>query len=217
MKTRKLNHRESVLLFFGDVKYVEYRESANALMSYLLSSKGTLTELVFSNQKGLFLDNKVSEPVFMALDDVIINNYNFHQEKYLMSVNWEAKLFYYCEKQYDITFYHIIGGSKAIKDFLRVYNFKSWSIRRNLTKKERKFIFKFCNGLFKNRYSYNLSYWEELQDDIKELKYQIYELECIKELVGLTLDELEELEELEEKLNAKIQFEDKLLYSLSEE
>lgn len=206
------------MLFFGaEPKYKEYQKNFDFILDYLLVNKEGLHEFVFSNPKQLFLDNKVEEPVFMSLDDLIINNYGFHQERYLKGVNWEGKLFYYCEKQYDITFYHIVGGTLAIKDFIKVYNFKSWSIKRNLTKKERSFVYKFVNGLFKNRYSYNFDYMLDIQEDIKELEYNIYEFECIDQLVGLTSEEWEELEELEEQLKAKKKLEDKLIFSISEE
>ena len=206
------------MLFFGaEPKYKEDKESFNFLFEYLLKDKGTLTEFVFINPKQLFLDNKVEEPVFMSLDDVVINNYNYHQERFLKGINWNAKVFFYVEKQYDITFYHVIGGSRAINDFLKIYHFKSWSVKRNLTKKERSFIFKFTHGLFKNRYSYNFDYWEDLQHDIKELEYQLYEFECINELVGLSSDEWEEVEDLKIQLKNKKEFEDKMLYSISED
>lgn len=217
MKTRTLTYKQTVLLFFGAIKYVEYQKSFDFLFNFVLKNKDTMVEYVFTNPKSLFLDNKVEEPVFMALDDVVINSWNYKQEKYLRFVNWEAKMFYYCEKRHDVTFYHIIGSRKAVELFKTVYNFKSWSIKRNLTKKERTFIFKFVNGYFKNRYSYNLMYWEELQDTIKDLEEQIMELGVVSDLVGLTEDEAEELEELKEVLRNKKSFEDKLLYSISDD
>lgn len=217
MKTRTLNYTKTVLLFFGAIKYAEYQRAFDRFFQMVLREKMTLTEFVFTDPKGLFLDNKTEEPVFMSLEDVVVNDWKFKQEKYLKWINWNAKLFFYCEKRFDSTFYHVIGSKQGIEHFKAIYSFKSWSITRNLTKKERSFIYKFINGYFKNRYSYNFLYWEELQDTIKELEEEIMELGVVSDLVGLSEDEEEEMEELKALLKSKKSFEDKLLYSISEE
>jgi len=236
MKTKNLTNQESVMLLFTcDTLYDEYQKPMSAFTSVMASDKASFVEIVFQDPKSLFLDNKVSEPVFMELNDVIINSWNFKDEKLLKFIKWNAKVFFYTEKQADATFYHIIGQQRAIDDFKKVYSFKSWSIKRNLTKKERVFIFKFINGYFKNKYSWNMLYFEELLDDIQRLSKQLKSLDAQIEELSELLDDsiflgvdisdiqeeyielLEEKQDIEEKLNRKQSFEDKLLFSISDE
>ena len=231
-----MNNKDSVMvLFTSEPLYSEYQKAMTTAVNFMAKYGSNFVEFTFEDPKGLFLDNKVSEPTFMELEDIIINLWTFKAEKYLKYIKWNRKLVYYCEKQFDRTVYHIIGQKASVDEFKKVYGFKSWSIRRNLTKKERTFVYKFINGYFKNKYSWNFLYYENLLDDIENLKSEISklqnEIEEVSQLLGDSLflgvdvSELQEeyinlsdeLKEIEAKLEEKRAFEDKLLYSIAEE
>lgn len=240
MKRKTVSYAKMILLcFIGAIKYNEYKKSIDFLLKMTLDQKvDQMEEIIFDNPKQIYFDHKIEEPTFMALSDVIINTYGYKQEKYLKSIKWNGKLFYYVDKQADHTYYHIIASKKVINQFLTIYNFKSWSVKRNLTKKERKFVYMFINGYFRNRYSWSYLYFEQLQDDIKKLKENIESAEeWLEELYTILKDTeflkgledpyttvlkneieelLEDIEEMEIILKSKKSFEDNLLYSISD-
>lgn len=236
MRRKILNHQESVMLLFTcKPLYEQYQRAISRFVSIMSKDKTRFVELTFEDPKGLFLDNKVEEPTFMEIEDVIINLWSFKVEKFLKYIKWNRKVIFYVEKKHDSTTYHIIGQESSVAEFKKVYNFKSWSVKRNLTKKERSFVFKFVNGLFKNKYSWTYLYFENLVGDIKNLKTQEAQLESeiaeislllgdslalgvdVSEIREEYLELLDELNDIESKLEYKKAFEDKLLYSVSDE
>ena len=236
MRTKTMNNKESVMLLFTcKPLYEQYHKAMTTAVNFMAKYGSNFVELTFEDPKGLFLDNKVSEPTFMELEDIIINLWTFKAETFLKSIKWNLKLVYYCEKQFDRTVYHIIGQKASVDEFKKVYGFKSWSVYRNLTKKERTLVYKFINGYFKNKYSWNYLYYENLLDDIENLKQEISDLEGdinelsellddslflgvdISDIKGEYIELLDDLKEAKTKLKSKRAFEDKLLYSISDE
>lgn len=175
-----LSFVETVMLFFKAIPlYKEYEKSFNKGLEYALNKQFKAYKLTFVRNDKLQIDNKLEDLYFLSFED-LINNYFVKNNKYVKKfakVNFKKKCFVQVKKHYDITYYNVyLLDNKSFEDLKVCFNLTSHKYKANLTKKERKLVYKHKNGLFKNKYSYNLLYFEDLQDNIKSLENKLKDL-----------------------------------------
>ena len=213
---------ETVMLFFkANPLYKEYTDSFQKGFNLALNKELKAYKVVFCNNTKLQIDNKQTDLIFLELND-LINNYFIKNNDYIKKyakVNFKAKVFLQVIKHYDITYYNVYTLSKkTFKDLQTCFNLTSHKRKFNLNSKERKLVFKHKNGYFKNKYSYNLLYFEELQDNIKSLENKAkdikLELQYFEDLFLLNKNKFFELQQEYIDLQQELKTVENTLYNL---
>lgn len=222
MKTNKMAKiiQEFSMLLFNVYCFNEnYSSDLNKFLNYFFEDKVTVSKLTLSDKDNrlskLNIDNSLFEYnlVYLSFKD-LINNYYVLNNEYLTKyyLNLDSKLFLKVTRLQDNTFYTFYTTNKKDRIALdKVLSFTNFKYKFNFNKKERKLVFKLKNGYLKGyKYSYNLSYFEELQDNIENLKLEEFFMLQHKKQINQEFKEYkQELKDINKiALNSK--FEDKL-------